>query len=126
MRRPEFSQFVTAKKAEISAQYPSWKHAFGDGIAHGAAIDLEIQERLYNPRGEEDRYLGEFHSRYNRLTEVLSAVGLSMNNPEEIPPEVYVAVRAMAREMAQREPKFKRLYDRFYRRMFGDISTELV
>lgn len=130
MRTPEFNQFVTARRAEISAAYPEWKHAMGDGIARSAAIDLEIQERIRQVElgkgAPEDQALVTFQLNYNALSDLLSSQGYSMSNPEEVPPEAFVIMKELAVDLAQQEPRFKRLYDRMYRRMFGDIATELT
>lgn len=126
MQDPALGALIRQKRAEISAAYPQWKHAMGDGIARSAAIDLEIQERLNQPDQREDLQLAQFHTALNTVSEVLSSQGLSMSNPEEVPPEVFQMMRKLAIELTTAEPRFKRLYDRFYRRMFGDIATELI
>ena len=126
MRQEGFAALVRQKRAEISASHPQWKHAVGDGIARSTAIDMEIQERLRVPSAPEDLQLAKFQEMYNGISEALSLQGLSMSNPEEVPPEVFSMFRSLAIEYVQAEPRFKRLYDRFYRRMFGDISVELI
>lgn len=132
MTEPEFNAMVTAKRADIGIAFPEWKHAVGDGIAHSSAIDIEIQERLrLAATGQADPNSGDvqlvaFEKDMRSIQDALSLVGLSMNNPEDVPPEVYPIMRRRATELAMQNPRFKRLYDRFYRRLFGDISTELT
>jgi hypothetical protein len=42
-----------------------------------------------------------------------------------MPPQVFTYLRGKAIELAKQSPAFVALYNRFYRRLLGDITTEL-
>jgi hypothetical protein len=122
-RAPELNALIQKERARISAKYPTWKQGMGDGIAHSAAIDMELGERVQFPKSEGDVMLAEFHDLMN-LTE--DTVGISFEgSPEEMPPEFFDIFRRIAIDNAGKSPEFLRLYNRFYRRSLGDITTEL-
>lgn len=126
MNRPEFNDLVKQKRADIGTLYPSWEDSMAEGAAHSQALVLEKERRLRNPEGPEDFLLATYQSEYVAVGSALSQVGLSFDNIEEVPGEVSLVMRKRAIELARQDPRFKRLYDRFYRRTFGDISLEMT
>lgn len=122
MRDEHIGPYLQAHKTMISLKYPSWKMGLGDGIAHQAAIDMELKERLLNPTSPGDRFLAEFHTRVE-ATE--AAFGATFDgSPEELDPALFDLLRRIAIDYAKQEPEFARLYNRFYRRSLGDIVTD--
>lgn len=122
-----FQQMVREVRVDISSRYPNWKLAMGDGIAEGTALDMELAERLANPtkRGG-DAELAEFHAVVSIVEDMMGQQGYNWNEPEFIPPAIFTGLRAEALKLAQRNPRFLGLYNRFYRRLMGEISYEMV
>ena len=90
---------------------------------------MELQERLLHPEGgpgSVDEKLQEFATAFEGLSRAMATKSISFSNPAEVPPEVYSLLQKYAIELAQGDPAFLRLYDRFYRRTLGDITTELI
>ena len=123
-RIPEAYALVQAKRAEISEKYPTWKLEQGDGIANQFVLNMEKQERLTNPKGPEDVQLAKFEGYLEKFTELMRDRGASWERPEDLPPEFFTAFRNLASDYVRQNPKFLILYNRFYRRQFGDITTE--
>jgi hypothetical protein len=122
-RNAELGHMIRAERARISAKYPSWKQGLGDGIAHSAAIDMEMQERINYPKSQADVTLAQFSSLLSMTEDV---IGMTFEGqPENIPPEFFDLARRTAIDWARDDPEFLRLYNRFYRRSLGDITTEL-
>ena len=121
-----FNEKVNTKKAEISTKYPAWKQAMGDGVAHAATTKMELTERLLNPMGKVDEKLHIFEGEYQKITALLSQGGRSFSNPAEVPAAAYTALQDLARRLANEDPAFLRLYNRFYKRVLGPITLELI
>lgn len=126
MARPEFNAYVTQKRAEIGRQYPRWVQDYGDGIADRAALEMEERVRITKPESDVDFLLIDFRTALNRVEEQLQEHGQSFSNPEFVAPSAYDYLHRVALEMVERDPRFLRLYNRFYRRLLGDITKELI
>ena len=136
MGNEQFAAIATAERVRISRQFPAWKFSFGDGIASQQAIDMEIKERVdAYLKGESadpaDGYLWTFTREYEYVNEYLKQFGYSFASPENVPPQAFDLLRRRALDLAEQAPndyarrRWLRLYGRTYRRMLGDITTEL-
>jgi hypothetical protein len=124
-RQPVLNSLIQTERARISTKYPSWKQGLGDGIAHGAAIDMELEERVRFPKTNGDKLLGEFVELHDVMGDALTSADMSWTRPEDVPPEIYRMFRDLAIQFGKEEPEFVRLYDRFFRRSLGDITSDL-
>ena len=134
MRIPEFNQFVTQKRVELADKYPSWQQNFGDGIAHATALELELDQRIQHAQDGNpdpgDFELFQFAQTMEMTKGLLAEQGISFDNPGEVPPAVFQILRGEAIRLASQPgpgaQSFVRLYNRFYRRLLGDITKELL
>ncbi|HEX7099354.1 MAG TPA: hypothetical protein VF377_08925 [Acidimicrobiia bacterium] len=122
-RNPVLGILIDRKRAEIGMKYPAWVQGLGDGIAHSNAIRMELDQRLQFPVEPADEYL----IRFNELVRTVEAIsGVTFDGaPERIGPHFFDLLRRQAIEYVKEEPTFLRLYNRFYRRLLGDITTEI-
>ena len=124
VRRPEINYLIQRERTKISAKYPAWKQGLGDGIAHATAIDMELKERIQFQKSPGDAYLAQFDEVLNRVEAAAGATFSS--SPESMPPEAFRIFRRLAIEFAKESPEFLRLYNRFYRRNLGDITSNVT
>lgn len=124
MENPAFQSVVDQARAEIGFKYPTWKEERGDWVGARLTLQMELDERTLNPtqRGG-DQQLIDFRRSFDFTTQ---RMGLDWENPEFIPPFVFTGLRATALQLAQQNPRFLGLYRRFYGKLLGPISTELV
>jgi hypothetical protein len=124
-----------ARLAEIAEQYPAWFEARTENP--GNAIALEMEKDLYMQRvlgavarGQQPQVdaqnvfeMQQFIDQQVGRMELLHGT----RDPEFAPPELFTAIRNFAIELASRNPHFRSLYNRFWRRDWGliDESMEL-
>jgi len=121
-----FQQLARMKRAEIANKYPSWVLDFGDGVASKVSLEQELQQRLMSPQPKYgDAALASFYNLFESYRQQLSSAGYTWQEPERMPPQVFTYLRGQAIELAKQSPWFVALYNRFYRRLLGDITTEL-
>lgn len=128
MQIPEFNQLVQWERAEIARENPSWIQQMGDGISNQVALDMEKKVRIADWEAKAPTSApGDFQlARFEALLQAARDAGFNPEErPEEIPPAMYTKLRKIAIGLAQEEPDFVRLYNRFYRRVLGDITTEM-
>lgn len=131
---PEFKDYVNKRKVDLMVRYPKWVQALGDGVASGAALDMEKNIRLTEATSDpnasrQDQMLYQFDQYYEGLnTFVQNTYGLSFNSDTAhlVPPETYDLLRKLAARYVEATPEFLLLYKRFYERALGPIDEEMV
>lgn len=139
MRNESFANMVRLHRAGIAQENPAWIQQLGDGVSHQVILQTELTNRTVLTKNAlaagltRDQILslegispGDIElAQFKDLMDRAQATSLDWDQPETVPPELYGTMRRLAVKLGQEEPEFVRLYNRFYRRLLGDITTEM-
>jgi hypothetical protein len=122
-----------ARVAEVAEQYPAWFEARTE--QPGNAIALEMEKDLYMQRALAAEAQGvdpspdvkQVAEMTTFIEENLKRMDLlhGTRDAEFAPPQLFQAVRAKAIEFADRNPSFRSLWNRFWRRDWGLIDEPM-
>jgi hypothetical protein len=122
-----------ARVAEVAEQYPAWFEARTE--QPGNAIALEMEKDLYMQRALAAQAQGvEPSPDVKQVAEMTTFIEENLKRmdllhgtreAEFAPPQLFAAVRAKAIEFADRNPSFRSLWNRFWRRDWGLIDEPM-
>jgi len=124
MADPVYSAIIKQKRAEIQDKYPAWREARAQAVENQTLIDMEKGERLANPGDPGDDQLVKFEFVLKQQKSALEEQNVSLIG-DYADPLAQDRMRAVAIQLVGENPQFLRLYNKFYRSDFGDISREV-
>lgn len=121
-------------KAQLHEDHPGWADAQLRASHNADVKNLELGDRLV--RGQLDAVTNTasldsqvygFDQIVKGFSSALRTKGVDMDaDPDMVPPEVTSAIRDVAIEMAQEDPRFRLQYKKFYESKFGPIERDLL
>lgn len=125
-RYAPIANLVRRKRYEIARKYPAWEEAQAQAAAMAIERDAEVRRLVDAPTNEAEAALAQYVELVDQAKEVLRSRGVSMSDPEMVPPEIFDAFRRLAIFYARRTPGFDGLYRRYFMSEFGPIHTEVI
>ena len=116
-----------AKKLELQRKYPGWDEAKKAGMERKYELDLERQQRIntvqYEP-AEATVTDVQFYQMESMMDELMQrAKPYGITDIEQLPPEEFDRIRGVGIEMARSNPNFLLVWNRFYARDWGIITS---
>lgn len=128
-QNPDFSQMIKDYKAHLGNQYPAWVDARAQTIARQAKNEEELQGIVRKPADQMssgEKRLAAFYQFEQSVRQQLTQQGFSLQSaPEDVPPEVFTALRQYASELAIPGDQFESLYRKFFSKVYGPITREI-
>lgn len=120
-------ELMAQYKADISARFPAWEEARAEVVRRQVLLNEELNTiRHRSDQSPAEMRLAEFAGAVDGVTAMLREDGISlMDDPEEVPAEVYTLLQRAARQMAAAEPAFIPLYERYFSSLLGPIRREI-
>lgn len=138
-------QYIRQVKFEIARKYPEWVGNLEESSKRAMARDWEMSESVNNGLAkvgaapgqltdvpleqlpaDPDVELAWYADQVSMISDYLAKQHTTFaTNPEDVPPEVYDALRQAAVDLALRGNGFERAYNKYFRRDFGPIQREV-
>jgi hypothetical protein len=117
-------QYVHDRKTQLLEKYPAWRRQREEMVA---TLTRKEDDKLIMLRREGPLYdqLRAFALFEEQMRTVLRRAGISVEkDPEDVPPEIYQAVRQRAVQIVANFPDFLPIYRRIYQGVWGPLGVE--
>ena len=126
---------VAQKENELYEKSEAWRERRGEMAQWGFDRNFEVKNRLYSGQQKAAQGIMDvdvallqlelLHERIFSEGGIGQQLGVSKDEPWNLPVDVQLAMRRQAARLVEQVPDFARLYDRFFRRYYGDIEIRI-
>jgi hypothetical protein len=120
------------KRSELISKYPAWDEARRESIFNAQMLEMDRREamsRYLSGEGTDtDRMLAEMQDEVDRAQAELEFQGVYLKGRDgwmDAPPWAWDYIKGKATQMAENDPRFRSVWERFFQREFGPITARI-